>query len=254
MLSLERYENKTTTNSAVADCFLATQLLSTALITNQLSQFFQNLNQKINLHSLPHEISVKKLGGSNEIIASLKINFSQNQLVTYFQGNYTSIQLSNALGITQDLTEIFAKIQSSPVNLALEDQLTHALTTTESLTSDIKVRIDEKELIAFYPLKGRVVLTANRGQSSMPMDMIQNCTHLFNRAFAQSICPLLSLDSNVNSLIKGIYKLYLGRCILGLGKSIETSSRSQIGHQRELSRLVSLINIPGSAFYTEPLL
>lgn len=253
MLSLDRYEDVPSTNLA-KDCFLATQLLSQAIVTDQLSHFFQDLNQKINLNSIPRSISVQKLGRSNEIIASLNINFSGNQLATYFQGKQTSIKLSCALGITRDLAEIFAKIQSSITNLALEDDLTCALTATESSTSDTKITIDGKEVIASYPLNGRVVLSANRGQSSMPLEMIQNCTHLFNREFAQSICPLLDLDSNVNSLLDGIYKLYLGRCILGLGKSIATQSHYSIGHTREFHRIASLIKIPGSAFYTEPLL
>lgn len=264
MMTLERYEGKSkevvlsTTNSATR-CLFANQAFSEAVATNEIISFFRDLNEKIDLNSLPSNVFVQKRGESNELTAFLYIDFFSNRLVTFFQGKERSIKLSSALGIIRDLSEIFAKIQSSTTNsetqklLSVEDEFSNALDTTKSSTSD-KLSIDGEDVIAFYPLSGRVVLSTSRGQSSIPIEMIQNCAHLFNREFAQSICPLLGLDSNLNGLLSGINKLYLGRCILGLGKSMAIQSPTHIGNERELSRIVSLIKIPGSEFYTEPLM
>lgn len=262
MSALDRYDsNKPKEVLRIADptvsCLFANQALSEALAANQVSNFFQKLNQQIDLDSFPSNVNVfvQKRGVSGEITASLDIDFFGNRLVTYFQGEEKSVNLSNALGIIRDLSEIFSKIQSSTTNSetqklpSIEDEFTNALDST----SDTKLTIDGKEVIAFYPLKERVVLSTSRGWSSMPIEKIQNCAHLFNREFAQSICPLLELDSSVNNLLNGINKLYLGRCILGLGKSIVTQSWSQLAHEREFHRIVCLIKIPGSAFYTAPL-
>src|SRR5262249_24946429 len=149
-MTLQPYEGKSQevvlsiTNSAT-NCLFANQAFSEALATNKMVDFFQDLNKKIDLNSLPRSVFVQKRGGSDEIIASLNIDFFENRLVTYFQGKEKSIKLSNALGIIQDLSEIFAKTQSSTANseaqklLSIEDEFTNALDTTESSTSDIKL-------------------------------------------------------------------------------------------------------------------
>ncbi|CCB87113.1 putative uncharacterized protein [Parachlamydia acanthamoebae UV-7] len=196
---------------------------------------------------------MQKRGQSDEIIASLDIDFFENRLCTYFQGEEKSIKLSVALGIIQDLSEIFAKIQSSTIHSEteklppLKDQPTNAL----DATSDAK--LDGNEMIKFYSLTGRVVLSTSQRESSTPIELIQNCAHLFNQEFAKNVCPLLSLDLNLNDLLNGIRNLYLGRCILGLGKSIAIQSRTQLGLQRDFVRIVNLIKVPGSASYSRPL-
>lgn len=234
------------------NCLLATQMLTGASSTREVSAILGNLNQQINLPYLPQKISLRTNNLTREFVTGLDIDFFENRLVTYFQGNVNSIKLSNALGIICDLSEIFDKFQSAKKTPLIEDEFTNALDIKN--TSDVKLTIDGKEFIAFYPLNRRVVLSTSRRQSSLPMEMIQNCSHLFNREFAREICPLLGMDPNLKSLFNGIYKFYLGRCILGLVKSMAIQSRGRIGHERELARIVSLIKMPNSAFYTEPLI
>ncbi len=106
--------------------------------------------------------------------------------------------------------------------------------------------------MVFYPLNRRVVLFTNNNQSSVPIETMKNCSHLFNNEFAREICPLLGLDQNVSSLLNGIHKLYLGRCIIGLSKWTIDTYRRKIPYERELTRIVNLIKIPGSDYYTAP--
>lgn len=242
----------------VANCFFAEQIFSEACTADKISD---ELLIKISKENpCARGIFLEKKNLAKYTTTSLRINFFENRLITSYQGKELSIKLSCALGIISELSEIFAKIQSatklqeSEKDLSIESQFANVLDIIGSSESDVQLTANEKVVIAIYPLKGRVVLSTSGRQSSTPMEMIKGCAHLFNIEFAREICPLLCLDQNVSSLLNGINKLYLGRRILGLGKSIAAETRTQIGHERELDRIVSLIKMPGSAFYTEPLL
>lgn len=250
-MQVESYRSQSLpANSDVTNCIQAAAMFKEALRTKQLSQFFD----KIDLGELPQEISV-----TEKNVAVLEIKFRENLLITDFNGQLNTIKLSVALGIFRDIAEIFAKIQRALENskndplLLTEDQCTNALGSLDSIQSDMVLKVDGEAVINIYPLKQRVVLSTERGQSSMPMHMVQDCSHLFNQAFADHICPLLGVESKISRLHEAITNIYLGRCLLGLGNSIANKCCGEVSHVRELTRLVSLIAQPGSAFYSNPI-
>jgi hypothetical protein len=261
-------------NPAVKDCLVATQMFSKAIGNQEKIVLAYNLKKTCNLDSLPKNIVVRKLGSSGETIASLYIDFFENRIVTNFQGRELSNKLSNVLGLFGDLSEIFAKIVESDRKVRMEDEVanaldareakqlesnkervfegvSNALAVVESSKSNVSLAINGKDVMTFRPSIGRVTLLTSRGQSSVPLPMIQDCAHLFNRAFADHICSLLGVDSTITGLTNGIYNLYLGRCILGLVKTIFHGGGGG-SIDREFVRIGSLIQIPGSQFYTEP--
>ncbi|MBA3958315.1 MAG: hypothetical protein H0X51_07995 [Parachlamydiaceae bacterium] len=208
---------------------------------------------------MPDRVVVKKLDAEWDVVANLSIDFSDNKLTTYFQGKVKSVSLSSTLGMVRDLSEIFATIQASAKADAeklssFEEEFNKALVSTESCKSDTKLKIDGKEVIAFYPSVKRVVLTTSRGESSIPIEMIQNCAHLFDRAFAKDMCPLLGVDgTGVSDLLRGIRHAYIGRCILGLAKSFELKYNSVVKQSRELNRIVALMD-NAEVLYSDPIL
>ena len=245
-----RNSGKPTVLQAVSDFLTATSKFSK---TTDIALFFDNFN-RINSDSFPTNISVEQKNSSNDSISSLCIDFFENKLITFFQGDRKEVELSKILGVIRDLSEIFSKIHPSAkplekgIFLANEETLTQALKL--SSTQNLQLTIDGKEAIGVYPSQQRVVLTTNQGQSSTPLQIVSNCAHLFNKNFAYQICPLLGLSPDVISLTKGIHDIYLGRCILGLGKY--GSIQNSLG-QSELSRIVKLIKFPSFAVYSSPL-
>jgi hypothetical protein len=241
---------------AVSNCLLATQMLTEAITANKISTVLSKIALEIDLNSISQCIFIEKRDSSNSsnaFIASLNFDFFNNHLFTCFQGQKKSIKLSNALAIIQDLSEIFAKIQLAKDSLPrIADDFSNALEGSSSSTSDIKVEIDGQVVMAINPLSERVVLSTSRGHSSMPIAMIKDCAHLFHKEFIREICPLLGLEPNLRNLLWGVNNIYLGRCILGLTKQVERSANQRC--ERELTRIVSLIMMPGSAFCTAPLL
>jgi hypothetical protein len=109
-------------------------------------------------------------------------------------------------------------------------------------------------LLAVYPLKRRVVMASTRGTSSMPLQMVQSCCHLFDQKFAKEICPLMEAPAGINYMLAGIRNIYLGRCIIGLVISTLTEARSEEVQGRELVRIVVLLKTPHFAFHTAPIL
>lgn len=247
-------ESKKLSASPVSECLRAFDFFSKAHAAKNMDDILKDVAQKFNFNLLTRDIQLIKKDG-----ASLCIHFWENKLVTNFNGEEHSIRLSNALGIICSLSEIFGKMQAAgtindPNLLTSDDTFMDALDTgASSSAKDSSIKIDGKDVIKFYPLNGRVVFITSRGQSSMPLAMVQSLSHLFNKKFVKEICPLLGVDSNLNSLLEGVYKIYLGRCVLGLGKSYTQTLVSPLGYQREFQRIVVLTKQPGSAFFTTPL-
>jgi hypothetical protein len=245
-------------------CFWAIETFYDALLTKTTDVFFINIEQKIELKSIG-DVCVEKFDFSDKLVASLTLNFSGNCLTTYFEGEKCSVMLGNALATIRDLSEIFTRAASSTKSAEIK-QLPSSEVSTELVTfendfseafhnsSDTKLTIDGKDVIAIYPSIGRIVLTTSMRQASLRMSTVQNCAHLFNRAFAQEICPLLGLEPSLNNLLTAVHKLYLGRCLLGLARSMALGYHSATADQREYARIVSLIAVPGSALYTTPIL
>jgi hypothetical protein len=177
---------------AVSNCLLATQMLTEAITTNKIFTVLSKIAQEIDLNSISQCIFITKWGPSKEIVTSLNFDFFNNRLFTCFQGQEKSIKLSNALGIIQDLSEIFAKIQLAKDSLPrIADDFSNALEGSSSSTSDIKVEVEGQVVMAIYPLTERVVFCTSRGHSSMPITMIKDCAHLFHKEFIREICPLI---------------------------------------------------------------
>ena len=254
-------------STSIKNCLQAAQFFSEELAEGNVNSFFSNIHHNFNLRDLPFDIKVIKKSSSG-IVAGLEIDFFEDILVTYFKDEKKSISLACALGIIHDLTEIFAKIERSAKSTgvakltsttevaeltSIEDEFSHALDTTDHPTSDVKISIDGKEVLELYPSIGKTVFTTSKGQSSIPLKMVQNCAHLFNKEFAQAICPLLGLESNSKILRAGVNQLYLGRCILGLGKRLYMSNIGKVVFERELSRIVTHVTNSGYEFYTKPL-
>src|SRR6266852_259135 len=120
LLALQRTEGAyDRVMSSERQCFLAIEMFIDAHATQKTDEFFTEIQQKINLDFIS-EISVQKVGLSDEVIASFKMVFFNNLLVTYFQGEECSFNLSFALGIISDLTEIFAKVKGSAKSAEVE--------------------------------------------------------------------------------------------------------------------------------------
>lgn len=226
------------------ECIESIQCFTSALTTNQeIGRFFANCPNSSD--PLPRGL---EFGSDN---ARLSFDFFQNRLVTVFNGDVKEVKLSCALRISCELSEVFMKIMAAQARenqALLEGQLTRSLQFRDQ--ADSKIIVDGKELVAFRPSIGRVVLSTSRGQSSIPIAMIRNCGHLFNPDFAKEIGPLIGFKGNVKSLLIAVHKIYLGRCLLGLINSKEESH--QVWYQRELARIVTLIQMPGHEFYSEP--
>ena len=234
--------------SPFRNCLVKAQQLTDVLSTTErLGDFFKQCIQSRDEEPLPRILEFTAAR------ASIRFDFFGNRLFTSFDGEEKEVKLSCALGISCDLSEIFMKIMASEDrgrHIELEGQLHRALEFNERSVS--KIIIDGKELAAFYPENQRVVLTTSRGQSSNPMSMIQSCGHLFSHAFGQEICPKIGVKGNVKSLLIAVHKIYIGRCLLGLIHGVGEAKISHTVYERELARIVTLIKMPGHAFYTEP--
>lgn len=247
------------------DCFLAFEGLNGILKTNvKALDFVAAIGRLTRFNSLSNQINFQSLDSHNQNIASLTIDFPGNKLYTSFQGKMNSVKLSNALAIIRDLAEIFSDIRAQDKVVSedkitssteieklsnTEDEFSTALENVGNLKTDVKLKINGKERIALYPSIGRVVLTTSRGCSSIHLDTIKNCAHLFNRQFAKELCP--SMGIRPNEFLVGMHKLYIGRCILGLARVI-ANGQLDSSHVRELDRIITLIKYPGFAFYSEP--
>lgn len=79
-------------------------------------------------------------------------------------------------------------------------------------------------------------------------------THLFNQEYAAIICPKLGYQSGVEELQKGIRELYIGRCILGLGKSMDDHGYNQEAHRTEFVRIAKVIRGLEPVIYLPPII
>jgi len=233
------------------ECQKAVKIFSQALDEHQEGNFFSTVIDKFFVVSvLSREISISSEN------ACLEIDFFENRFATCFHGQKNELKLSNALAIINDLSEIFSKIASSKEVEKLpliEDRLslTH---DSDSESSDIIIKIDGVTLLAIYPLGERVVMASTRGTSSMPLQMVQSCGHLFNQRYAKEICPLMEAPPGINHMLTGIRNIYLGRCIIGLVMSTLTKAHSEEAQVRELVRIIVLLKTPHFAFHTKPIL
>ena len=197
-------------------------------------------------------VVIVKKDAAERTVARLAIDFFENTITTTFEGKELSLKLSIALGFMRDFSNIFSKIRTSggPERLlAIQNECFEVIQNPRSRQTDLVLEVDGKELVAFYPLIGRVVL---EGRISMSLAMIQNCAHLFSTKFAKEISPLLGSEPTVEALQRGVFQLYIGRCVVGLGICLQERLPSQKEPlQRELERILVIL-MGGEAFYSEP--
>lgn len=199
--------------------------------------------------SLDNVSIIETNSSSGEVIASLKIDFFANQLETYFDGKIKSVKLSVALGVIAKASVNFASIREE-VNLTKD----HSTSRKSPCSSVTVIRSGNKTApIPIQVRGGTAILSSNDRTTSIPAETIEMCAHLFDRRFAEHIYPLLGMSSTQN-LGRLIHRIYIGRCILGLKKSVKNQWFSAQKHEKERNRILELIKSPGSQLYSTPIL
>lgn len=240
-----------------AGCLLAFKLMDAAVDDRERYDILSK--HDFSLESLASIISLRATD-SNGVLAALDIGLRDLTIEGSFGEETCSLKLSNVLGIFHRLSALFAKASASRLSsrltsgAALGEELSRALADVNDLSEETKLTFDEQNSIKFCPLIGRVVLEVDGAQSSIPLKMMQELAFLFNQEFIKAVCPLIGEESSVTGLMQGINRLYIGRCVLGLAKSMRQQRYNESRHQRELARLVCLVRSPGSVFYTAPVL
>ncbi|PJD98311.1 MAG: hypothetical protein CK425_01120 [Parachlamydia sp.] len=184
---------------------------------------------------------------SGEVIASLKIDFFANQLETYFDGKAKSVKLSVALGVIAKASVNFASIREE-VNRTQDRSRKSPFSNVTVIKSGNK-----PSPIPIQVRGGTAILSSHNSTTSISAETIDMCEHLFDRRFAEPMCPLLGVSSTQN-LGRLIHRIYIGRCILGLKKSVKNQWFSAQKHERERNRILELIKSPGSQLYSTPIL
>lgn len=184
---------------------------------------------------------------SGEVIAKLEINFFVNHLETYFDGEAKSVKLSVALGVIAKASVNFASIREE-VNRTQDRSRKSPFSSVTVIKSGNKI-----SPIPIQVREGTTILSSHNSTTSIPAETIEKCAHLFDRRFAEHICPLLGMSSTQN-LGRLIHRIYIGRCILALKKSVKNQWFSAQKHEKERNRILELIKSPGSQLYSTPIL
>lgn len=154
------------------------------------------------------------LAATKDLTTSFEINFFENRIVTDFKNKKYTIELPKVLVV---ISMIYAKNDPAIAG------------------------------------SGCALLNDRVSKVETPSELIQSCAHLFDEEFAKTICSLMGFNTSVDGLLKGINTLYMGRCILGLGKSMTNQSYSHVTHEAEFNRIVCLINGLGPLVYSPPI-
>jgi len=195
-------------------------------------------------------VSLYKTISAGEIIAKLEINFLANHLETVFEGKTNSLKLSAAFAVIAQVSFNFASIREE-VNLTKDHS-----EVSQSLLRNVVTVIKSGNKTPPTPvqvLDGRTILSRHHRTTSISTETIEMCEHLFDKRFGDHILSLLGLSST-QTLATIIHKIYIGRCILGLKKSVKNQWFSEQKHENERDRILALINSPESKFYTKPIL
>lgn len=113
-------------------------------------------------------------------------------------------------------------------------------------------------------LKNRVVTHLNHEKKKIDLHnflsvlskkgkQLPESTHLYDPVYVKAICPKMGYPIGVEALQKGIRTLYIGRCILGLGKSIDRNGYHQETHRSEFMRIARIIKGIEPIDYSSPL-
>lgn len=84
--------------------------------------------------------------------------------------------------------------------------------------------------------------------------LIPEMSHLLNQKYAKAICPKMGYPNGVEALQKGIRELYIGRCILGLGKSMQDHGYNQDAHRLEFVRIANVIKGIEPVIFSPPII
>ena len=181
----------------------------------------EHIAQKLPHYLLSKKIHLLTTDPSGKVIASLQLDFFNNRLITYFEGEEKSVTLSFALGIIYDLSEIFTRIETSPEeSFYTKKMIMETLNNCSSYLQgpNKEFAINGEKLIEFCPQSQRVVFSTSRGYSSILMKLIGSCSHLFNRTFAETLGSTFDAKTDERQLWQIIQDLYFGRYIVGLAK------------------------------------
>ncbi|MFI5343604.1 MAG: hypothetical protein ACHQUC_05215 [Chlamydiales bacterium] len=238
-------------------CLVAHELMSINIQQGTpTDQILGELSKRYTISSLPPYITFK----NSE--SCLEIDFRSNRLITRFKGVQKVCTLSCALGIFEELSQIFASVErakkeapssSSDQTLSSVEELYETVCDCAKASDDVQLSLGQGK-INVYPKSKRFVVTYQKSQSSRPTEMLDGISHIFNKTFAQDICELLGTEPSTKGLRTSLFNIYLGRCILGSVWDKQIDYWGDVGKTRELNRIVSLIQFPSSAYYSEPIL
>lgn len=233
--------------NAMADCFIAAKLVDDMIEQNKTSLFvFGELDRRLKLYSIKDSITIFP----RDTPSSLEIQFNQDKIISNFKGKDLSVSLPFALNLIHNLGEIFEKERSFEKQFSDLLKSIKEVNKKENATGEISLG----EKISYCPVRKRLVLfTIGGGQSSITLESIKKCKHLFNDQFANEICSFFNKDANTISLHTAINRLYLGRCIIGIWKSMKEKFYSNESHKNEFARIISLIQKNVTSIYKKPL-
>lgn len=129
---------------------------------------------------------------------------------------------------------------------------------TDDFSASLEIDFFENRIVIYFKdekktLALSVFLSVIYKKELPSPEWIQECYPLYNREFAEAICPKMGYASSANELVEGVRSLYLGFCTLGLGKSIADHGFEHVRHQRELLRISNIMKGIEPFIYAAPI-
>ncbi len=235
-------------------------------------KFFAGIGKKFDFAWLARSIQVLRSGASGEVVASIRIDFFDNRLITCFQGEEKTVDLFHVLEIFRAFSGVFAKVQDSRkeasrerlylltdseggytlscYKMTFEEAFTQALATASrnEPVPNMRLEWEGKRIMTFEKQKVCV------GSREMSIEWIQKCAHLFHQNFAKEICASLNISPNLINVFVGIRELVIGRCILGIAKSMAEQHFPEEFYERRLTNIRKVMENPKYLFVGRPIL
>ena len=253
------------------DYILAAEMFREGYKT-EIDQFFTNLNKKFDFNVLARSIQVLGTGTSGEVVTSLRIDFFDNRIVTWFQGEEKTVDLFHVLEIFRAFSGVFSTVAVSRkeackerrylltdsegvyipscYKITFEEAFTQALATAtrDEPIPNMRLEWEGKRIMTFEKQK---VFVGNR---EMSIECIQRCSHLFHQHFAKEICASLDIYPNLINIFVAIRELVIGRCVLGIAKSMVEQQFKEDFYERRLTNIRKVIANSKYLFFGKPIL
>lgn len=120
--------------------------------------------------------------------------------------------------------------------------IAEALGQSNEVTARFEVDFFENRVVTYFNNKVHTH-ELSKVLAGRPMEI--------TREYAEVICPKMGFK---DGLLKGIKTTYIGRCILGLAKSMDTGSHTLIAQESEFVRIIYLIKGIQPIIYSPPIM